>query len=488
MAKKKTYYDYLRQEMSDLIDELQLSDFHKHSLKSRWLDQLIWADKKAAQCRRWHYRLRLTTIIGGVILPALVGINFQLDKINPYFRDWFPYIPFALSQVIAVSAAVDEFCRFGDRWRDYRRMAEDLKAEGWQYLQLSGPYQYNIVSVESPAQKAAAPVAEEHKAVSLLSPPKGKVHKIRTNHLKSFSLFASRVESIIKNDVQNYISDLLKQQTKEDQEMEKYLESAQSVSKDKTLFSPSYTDDRSVDSLDPGSPDTTAPLGYPRTPGYAPSGVPNQSTAVNANPLDNVDNSIMPAYGSVPTPAESPLAFTTPAQPLAAVSTPVASNVGIAGTLKTCHDTEFKLSTLPSQVLPDLQKVFLHSDSTFGLLAYTKAENNYLRVTLNQGLGPENRNTWYVYAPHVELIGVNGQPNLDSNTAIANTNGSIQPLGMDLNGAIAAAARSLHGMSTASGPDGGNNACAWSINRVLQRAGIPPSATTPTTFHPFWMR
>lgn len=48
-----------------------------------------------------------------------------------------------------------------------------------------------------------------------------------------------------------------------------------------------------------------------------------------------------------------------------------------------------------------------------------------------------------------------------------------------LNNAIANAATTLRGMSTADGPDGGNNACAWSINRVLQQAGIPPLGENP---------
>jgi len=110
--------------MGELIDEIELPDLYRESLKERWLDQVVWADKKADQSRRWHYRLRLTTIIGGVILPALVGISVQLGRNNEVAR-WLPHVAFALSQVIAISAAIEEFCRFGDRWRDYRRMSED---------------------------------------------------------------------------------------------------------------------------------------------------------------------------------------------------------------------------------------------------------------------------------------------------------------------------------------------------------------------------
>ncbi|MGV0024913.1 DUF4231 domain-containing protein [Phormidesmis priestleyi] len=111
MAKKKSYDAYVRQQMGDLIDQLQLPNLHRQSLKERWLDQVIWADKKAAQCRRSYYRLRLTTIVGGVILPALVGISVQLGQDSPFFRVWFPPLTFVLSQVIAVSVAIEEFCK-----------------------------------------------------------------------------------------------------------------------------------------------------------------------------------------------------------------------------------------------------------------------------------------------------------------------------------------------------------------------------------------
>lgn len=48
-----------------------------------------------------------------------------------------------------------------------------------------------------------------------------------------------------------------------------------------------------------------------------------------------------------------------------------------------------------------------------------------------------------------------------------------------INQAILKAALNLKGMSTADGPDDGNNACAWAINRVLQEAGIPSLGENP---------
>lgn len=48
-----------------------------------------------------------------------------------------------------------------------------------------------------------------------------------------------------------------------------------------------------------------------------------------------------------------------------------------------------------------------------------------------------------------------------------------------LNQAILTAALKLRGMSTDEGPDGGNQACAWTLNRVLERAGIPTLGENP---------
>jgi hypothetical protein len=235
MAKKTSYQDFLRQEMIDLVEQLELADLCKQSMKSRWLDQVIWADKKAEQCRQWHYRLRLTAIVGGVVLPALVGINFQLGKDNPFFRTWFPYVPFALSQIIAISAATEEFLRFGDRWRGYRQLAEDLKAEGWEYLQLSGPYQYknsaNDIPPPLPRHKISEMSAADWKSLS----SNGRSNDL-TTHQDVYTLFAGRIESLINNDVQGYISALQQQKAKENEQIKQILKTADRVSTDKTLF------------------------------------------------------------------------------------------------------------------------------------------------------------------------------------------------------------------------------------------------------------
>lgn len=48
-----------------------------------------------------------------------------------------------------------------------------------------------------------------------------------------------------------------------------------------------------------------------------------------------------------------------------------------------------------------------------------------------------------------------------------------------LNAKITNAAKQLFGMNTSAGPDGGANACAWTVNKVLTKAGIRPLGANP---------
>jgi hypothetical protein len=406
MAKKTSYYDYLRQEMSDMVEQLELPDLCKQSLKSRWLDQVVWADKKAEQCRRWHYRLRLTAIVGGVLLPAVVGINFQLGKDNEYFRFWFPYVPFVLSQIIAVSAAAEEFLRFGDRWREYRQLAEELKAEGWEYLQLTGPYRYKTHEEDD----SLPPLSRSR--MSEVSVEDWKALKPRTENNEStthqdvYTLFAGRVESLIKNDVQNYITALQQKQAKEQEQIKQILKTVEKVSTDKTLFAKPTP-----------PPPQQQPYGAANPPhnGFGAMGMPAQHPAFNAPG--------QPSMAPVP-PQNTPMPQTAFAQPPAAFAPPPAPSVPMPQPTVAQPDAAFAPPPAPTQM------AFAQPPGAFAAAPSASA------------------------------------PVLQ--TAIA-----------DLNARILASTLKLRGMSTADGPDGGNNACAWTVNKVIQDANLTPLGANP---------
>ncbi|WP_254449333.1 DUF4231 domain-containing protein [Anabaena sp. UHCC 0253] len=172
MAKKNDYRQYLKQSFSGLIDRLDLSDLRKDFLKNRWLDQVMWLEGRATKERNAHHNLRMITIIGGVIVPALIG--FQ--KGNQKWQEIAGWSAFGLSQVVAVSAAVEEFFGHGEKYRSYRNTAEGLKIEGWQFFQMAGPYR-----------------------------------QFKT-HSDAYTIFAERVEQYIQQDLQGFISQLTERQ------------------------------------------------------------------------------------------------------------------------------------------------------------------------------------------------------------------------------------------------------------------------------------
>ncbi|MEO0519226.1 MAG: hypothetical protein AAF171_18200 [Cyanobacteria bacterium P01_A01_bin.116] len=65
-----------------------------------------------------------------------------------------------------------------------------------------------------------------------------------------------------------------------------------------------------------------------------------------------------------------------------------------------------------------------------------------------------------------------------SDTAPGTALGKASPAGKN-NQSIYEAMGNMGGFDTSAGPDGGNLACAWAVNRVLENAGIQPLGTNP---------
>jgi hypothetical protein len=162
----------LEHTLAPLIDGLDLSDLQRRSLRARWLDQVVWMDAAATRAHRWYHGLRLITVVGAVLIPALIS----LDLGNGH--GWLLRGgTFALSLVVAICAAVEEFFHFGERWRHYRQFSEELKIEGWKFLQLTGPYR-----------------------------------RFSPSHSAGYPRFAARVEAIIERDVEVYITDVVREE------------------------------------------------------------------------------------------------------------------------------------------------------------------------------------------------------------------------------------------------------------------------------------
>ena len=68
---------------------------------------------------------------------------------------------------------------YGERWRHYRRTVESFKSEGWQFLQLGGPY-------------------------------------VNMTHSQAYPDFATRVEELSREEVDRYMTQVAKDKKEED--------------------------------------------------------------------------------------------------------------------------------------------------------------------------------------------------------------------------------------------------------------------------------
>jgi hypothetical protein len=164
-----TYVTELRATFERLIDEADIDGRQRDFLKLRWLDQVTWVEAKAAKSQRLYYRLRLVTIIGAVIVPALVSLN----ALDGWYGNAAQIATWVVSLIVAVSAAIEGFFQFGQRWRNYRGAAEQLKAEGWLYFELAGPYA-----------------------------------SVNGSHGDAYVTFVSRVEDLLQKEVAAYIANV----------------------------------------------------------------------------------------------------------------------------------------------------------------------------------------------------------------------------------------------------------------------------------------
>jgi hypothetical protein len=160
---------WLRRDLGRMIDALSLSEAEEHFLRSRWLESILSMEGSAQRARRLYYALRSVVAVGAVIVPALVSLNVIGSA-----KAAILWVTFAISLAVGVCAAVEGFFRLGERWRHYRLRVEQLKAEGWDFYELTGRY-----------AKA-------------------------NDHHEAFPAFAANVQRLLAREVEEYIAEIAK--------------------------------------------------------------------------------------------------------------------------------------------------------------------------------------------------------------------------------------------------------------------------------------
>jgi uncharacterized protein DUF4231 len=141
MARRVSETARLERDLGKLIEAIELTDIEKQFMRGRWLDQVLWMETAATRARQTYYGLRLVTVIGAVVVPGLVSLDETGGS-----KTVVKWLAFAISLIVASSAAVEGFFQFGTRWRHYREQVEHLKSEGWSFAELGGAYRRSNVT------------------------------------------------------------------------------------------------------------------------------------------------------------------------------------------------------------------------------------------------------------------------------------------------------------------------------------------------------
>jgi Protein of unknown function (DUF4231) len=123
----------LARELHALLDSLaDVGSAERRYLVVRWRPQVLLAKRRVDSNRRWYYSWRVPTVVGALLLPPLASPTVEAS--------WARWTALGVSLVVAICTALESTFRFGNRWRLYRRMLDELRSEGWAYAYHTGPY------------------------------------------------------------------------------------------------------------------------------------------------------------------------------------------------------------------------------------------------------------------------------------------------------------------------------------------------------------
>ena len=117
---------------------------------ARLEDQINWYDRKSANSRIWHMRLKIGTLLCAAAIPLSAAIGAQA------------YVGGGLGVLVVVIEGFQQLFQFHANWVSYRGTCESLKHEKYLFLALAGPYAAAANPQRMLAERVEATVSVEN--------------------------------------------------------------------------------------------------------------------------------------------------------------------------------------------------------------------------------------------------------------------------------------------------------------------------------------
>ena len=136
------YDDSYANQVNNIIDTLDLdSETDKGILKSRFLSEVVEYENRKLKTKKYYDLFRFIVTTGSILLPAILSIGqMDPDKLPDNFDDISYWSAWSLSLMVTVSNGFLQLFSLDKNYFEYAITSEQLKTEGWQFLQLSGKY------------------------------------------------------------------------------------------------------------------------------------------------------------------------------------------------------------------------------------------------------------------------------------------------------------------------------------------------------------
>ena len=131
-----------KDQVLDIINSLTLnSETDRHILKSRFLYEVLNYDARRDHTKKYYNLFRFAVTVGSILLPALLSIG-QMDpsKLPRNFDQISYWSTWSISLTVTVCNGFLQLFSLDKNYFEYALTSEQLKTEGWQFLQLSGKY------------------------------------------------------------------------------------------------------------------------------------------------------------------------------------------------------------------------------------------------------------------------------------------------------------------------------------------------------------
>lgn len=136
-----------RQEPFDLaIHKTPLSELQKHIFLNRYLTTIKSFESRCLRVSVLFHLLRILISVGSLIVPALLSIQYSDTSSTTSLKDptsfayeiyWATWV---ISLLVTTSNGILSVFKVDKKYYFLHTTMEQLKSEGWQYLELSGRY------------------------------------------------------------------------------------------------------------------------------------------------------------------------------------------------------------------------------------------------------------------------------------------------------------------------------------------------------------